>query len=85
VSESFFSSTIKNSFEHKTLCECSHRRLDHRLLNSYAREEEEATSSLEYPEILCRCGCVTFKLITNLRYLEILEKEKADGLLDNRA
>ena len=77
MSDSFFSSTTKRSFERKTLCECGHRRLDHRLLNTYAREEEEAESTLDYPEILCTCGCITFKLMTNLKYLEILEKEKS--------
>lgn len=81
--ESFSSSIIRRSFEHGTLCECGHKRGDHRLLNSYSREEEEATSCLERPEILCKCGCVTFKFVTNLRYLEILEKEREDGLLDS--
>lgn len=74
--DSYSSSIIKRSFEHGTLCECRHRRLDHRMLSRYANLEDETESSLERPEILCKCGCVTFKLITNLRYLEILEAEK---------
>lgn len=77
--ESFFTSTTSRSFANGTLCECGHRRGDHRLLDSYVREEEEASSSETNPQILCHCRCVTFRLMTNLKYLEILEKEKTDS------
>ena len=77
------SSIIKASFNNKTLCTCRHRRLDHKLLSRYVGPDEEIESSTRYPHILCICGCITFKLMTNLEYLEILEKEKADGLLDS--
>ena len=77
------SSTIKASFDHKTLCICKHRRMDHKLMSRYVGPEEEAESSVKRPNILCDCGCVTFKLMTNLEYLEILVKEKDDGLLDS--
>ena len=79
VSDSSFSSITKLSFEHGTLCECMHRRLDHRMLSDYVGPEEEAESSAERPEILCICGCVTFKLMTNLKYLEIKQKNSEAG------
>ena len=73
----FSSLTIKKAFEHKTLCECLHRRLDHRLLGNYIDEyQEEEESSKVYPSILCHCGCVTFKQVSNLRYLELLHERK---------
>ena len=76
MSESFFTSITKRYFEHKNLCECGHHRGEHRLLDSWIREVEEAESNEESPQILCHCRCVTFRLITNLKYLEMLEKEK---------
>lgn len=82
MSESFFSSTTKRYFDHNNLCECGHHRGEHRLLDSYVRDEEEAESNENYPQILCHCRCVTFTLITNLKYLEILEKEKEDSEAD---
>jgi len=78
--ESFFTSTIKRQSERGVLCECTHIRGQHRLLDTYVREEEEAASNEERPEILCHCGCVTFQVITNLRYLEILEKESSEAV-----
>ncbi len=80
MSESFSSSITKTSFDHGTMCECGHRRLDHRLLDSWADEEMEERQdkySLEHPMVLCPCGCMKFKLMDNLRYLEIKEKEKS--------
>jgi hypothetical protein len=73
--DSFSSLTIRRSFEHGTLCECGHRRLDHRLLDLYA-EQDKTESTKNCPNILCICGCVTFKLVSNLRYLEILSGGK---------
>lgn len=70
-------SIIKKSFEHKTLCECLHKRMDHRLLDHYAEwDYEDADSTPINPLILCHCGCVTFRLMSNLSYLEMLNAKK---------
>ena len=77
MSELFFSSTTRRYFEHNNLCECGHHRGEHRMLDTYVREEEEAESNEDHPQILCHCRCVTFVLMDNLKYLEIMEKEKS--------
>lgn len=78
--DSFFTSIIKSQFERGVLCECTHIRGQHRLLNTYVREEEETKSCEDHPNILCCCGCLTFRIITNLKYLEILEKESSEAI-----
>lgn len=69
----FSSLIIKKSFENGTLCECQHRKLDHVLLNSYG-EMDGTKSRVDFPQVLCVCGCIDFKLITNLKYLELLHE-----------
>ncbi len=83
MSESFFSSITRAAFNHGTLCECGHRRLDHRLLDSWADEEMEERQTkylLEHPVVLCFCKCTKFKFMDNLRYLEIKVKEKSENI-----
>jgi len=75
-------SITKDQYHRGVLCDCGHIRGEHRVLIDWIDEEEEAKSCKDFPSILCKCGCVTFKKITNLRYLEILDKEKSDKLLD---
>jgi hypothetical protein len=80
MSESFSFLIIKRYFDHNNLCICGHHRGEHRMLDTYVREEEEAESNEKRPQILCHCRCVTFVLMDNLRYLEIIEKEKSENI-----
>lgn len=81
MSELFFSSTTKQQYQRGVLCECGHIRGQHRLLATYVSEEdEEAESNEDHPQILCHCKCVTFVLMDNLKYLEIMEKEKSEKI-----
>lgn len=77
MSDSFSSLTIKKSFEHKTLCECKHRILDHRMLDMYVQDYDTDPFDPNFTHVLCFCGCQYFKLASNLIYLEMMQKEKS--------
>jgi len=66
----------KRAFERGTLCECTHKRVQHRLLSTTV--EQADWEALDENVVICVCDCQQFGLITNLKYLELLEKEKSD-------
>ncbi len=83
MSDLSFSSIIKQSFDRGTLCVCSHRRLDHHLIDVYSEEDFERYGDVSIhkyrPLVSCVCPCDRFKKASNLQYLEMLQTNSEAG------
>ena len=75
MSDLFSSSIAKDGFSRGVLCECGHKRVQHRLIHTWISDENDENDLYEgIGNVSCVCKCNLFVKITNLKYLEILQK-----------